>query len=98
MPKKQGIYATQPVAKAKRIAATNPLGSIAPTLGNMPSPMVPQHAGQLHGLGPQAKQFHHPSVRGVHSFGHTADLKQGHLRMSGATNAHRLGAHSKLKP
>lgn len=97
MPKRTGIYAQEPVAKASKIADRNPVGG-SPQLGGLKSPTVPEKAGQLHGIGPQLKHFHHPSVRGSHSFGHTAELRQGHLRLSGVLGAHQIGKHSKLKP
>lgn len=90
MPKRKGIYATQPLAKGKRIAATNPVGSVA--TGSMTPVIVPQHAGQIHGLGPVERPFGHPSVKGAHGFGHVAHMKHGHLRLSGMESAHRLGA------
>jgi hypothetical protein len=89
MAKRSGIYATEPVAKAKRIANTNPVGTVA--TGSSQPVTVPRHPGQLHGVGPIGEPFGHPSVKGSHGFGHVAHLRHGHLRLSGDTNAHRLG-------
>lgn len=95
MAPRQGNYAKFPQAKGKKLAVKAAIQG--PTLGNATPPIVPEHLGQVHGLGPQAKQFHHPQVRGAHSFGHTAELRHGHLRLSGVTKAHQLGARSKFK-
>lgn len=96
MPKRQGIYAEMPLAKSKKLADKNPVGQ-SPQLGSLIPPTVPEKAGQLHGLGPQVKQFHHPQVKGAHGYGHTASLKHGHLRLSGIAEAHRIGAPKKMK-
>lgn len=93
MPKQSGLYATQPVAKAKRLATSNPVGS--PGMGSFPSPTVPAKAGQLHGLGQMEKPFREHSVKGSHGFGHVGSQKSGHLRLSGYTDAHRLGVSAK---
>lgn len=87
---KKGIYSTEPVAKAKGIANRNPVGT--PQLGTMPLNVVPEKAGQAHGLGPTSHAFKQPSVKGAHGFGHVAHMKHGHLRLSGLESAHRLGA------
>ena len=90
MAERKGIYATQPVVKGKRITTANPVGKVA--LGSATPTIVPQHAGQIHGLGPVERPFGHPSVKGAHGWGHVAHMKHGHLRLSGFTGAHRLGA------
>ncbi len=95
MAERKGIYATQPVVKGKRITTKNPVGTVQ--TGSLTPVPVPQHAGQIHGLGPVERPFGHPSVKGAHGWGHVAHLKQGHLRLSGMTSAHRLGASPKGK-
>jgi hypothetical protein len=90
MAKDKGLYATEIPAKAKRTAYKNPVGTVQ--MGFTP-PTVPEHPGQLHGVGPTSHAFGHPSVRGAHGFGHVAHMKHGHLRLSGLESAHRLGAN-----
>jgi len=94
MAKGKGLYATEPVAPGKKVANKNPVGSPEP-VGNFRSPTVPEHAGQLHGLGPISKPFRQHQVKGAHGYGHVGGQKQGHLRLSGYTDAHRLGANTK---
>lgn len=93
MPKQKGIYAETLPVPAKKIAGGTPLGT--PSLGNAVSPTVPEKAGQIHGLGPQGKPVHQHGVKGVHGFGHLPHQHSGHLRLSGATDAHRLGVRAK---
>jgi hypothetical protein len=88
---KKGLYATEPVAKQKRIANRNPVGT--PTVGNLTPPTVPQKPAELHGIGPVAHSFPTHHVKGAHGFGHIA--KHGSLRLSGDTNAHRIGGSNK---
>lgn len=90
--KRKGLYSTEPVAKQKRIANRNPVGTPT-TVGNLTPPTVPQKPGQLHGLGPAAHNFPTRKVKGSHGFGHIAT--HGHLRLSGYTNAHRVGGPNK---
>lgn len=90
MPKKGSGYAQQPLVPAKKIAGTNPKGSVA--VGSKTPPTVPKPtSGFPHGFGPQVTQFGHPSVTGRHGFGHIAKEHHGHLRLSGHVGAHRIG-------
>lgn len=88
---KKGLYVTEPVAKQKRIANRNPVGT--PTVGNLIPPTVPQKPAELHGIGPVAHSFPTHHVKGAHGFGHIA--KHGSLRLSGVTSAHRIGGSNK---
>lgn len=90
---KKSQYATEPKVKAKKIANKNPVG--VPTVGNLTSPIVPQKPAELHGLGPVAHSFPTHHVRGSHGWGHVGSQKSGHLRLSGATDANRIGGSNK---
>lgn len=82
MPKKK-FYSTEPVASQKALADKNPVGT--PEFGSAPSSsVVPSRPGVSKALGYHPK---HP-----HGFGHAPHAKEGHYRLSGHPQAHRLGA------
>ena len=56
-----------------------------------------QHAAKIRGMphGGDRHTFHPPAANGAHGFGHGAHLRRGPLRLSGASNAHRIGARKK---
>jgi hypothetical protein len=94
MPKKQGFYSTGIVAK--KANSSNPFGTVA--LGSAPLPTVPEATGKIHGLGAHEKPFRKTYVKGSHGFGHLAKHREGHLRLSGMANPHRLGGPKVKKP
>jgi hypothetical protein len=93
MAKEKGLYSTQPVVKPKRIAGTNPVGT--PSVGSLQPRIVPSKPAELHGLGPVAHNFPQRHVKGAHGYGHIH--KEGNLRLSGFTGAHRLGGKASSK-
>lgn len=90
---KKGLYAIEPVVKAKKVANRNPVGG--PNVSNIVSPTVPEKPATLNGLGPVAHTFPAHHVKGSHGFGHLGHQKAGHLRLSGLTNAHQIGGANK---
>lgn len=73
-------YVQTPAVPKKRIAGTNPMGSVG--VGSYVAPTAPAKApGRLRGTGPAAP----------HGYGHTFKQRLGHLRFSGRTGAVRIG-------
>jgi hypothetical protein len=95
MPKKQGFYSTGPQVPAKKMTGPSPFGTVP--LGSGELPDVPTPTGTIHGLGPHNKPFRQSHVKGSHGFGHPAKHHEGKLRLSGYTDAHRLGAPKSKK-
>lgn len=71
-------YSNEPVAPKNKIA-DKPLVQNA-SLGNEVSKIVPH-----------PHQFGKPPIGGAHGFGHSGAQRQGHVRLSGAPSAHRIG-------
>ncbi len=82
MPKKDNFYSQTPVVSAKKLAGTNPVGSVA--IGGGKSPTVPAKAGSMsQGLGSEPKHFFRHHLR--------PHRQKGYLRVSGHPGAHQLG-------
>jgi hypothetical protein len=90
MKQKKSQYADVPAVPPKKVAGKNPVGAVG--LGVIVPRMVPETGGISHGFGPQAHQFGTPHIPGSHGYGHPHHARKGHLRMSGSTKAHRIGA------
>lgn len=84
MTTKKGFYSQVPHVKSpKKIAGTNPVGTVEHPGGRMPK-MVPGHLtrhppGRTTGLGEP------------HGWGHAPHQHKGALRISGYANAHQVG-------
>lgn len=87
--KRSSPYSSTPVVPAKKIAGKNPVPG--PALGGATPTIVPTKIAFIHGFGPEARPFRHPSVHGAHGWGHVAKERHGHLRVSGNPRAHQLG-------
>jgi hypothetical protein len=87
MPKK--FYSQTPVVPESEIAGKNPIQG--PAIGGYASPTVPEKPGMAHGLGTLQKPFKPGHVKGAHGYGHPPHAHKGHLRLSGAPDAHQLG-------
>ena len=90
MPKKQGFYSTGPQVPAKKMTGPSPFGTVQ--LGSGQPPNVPTPTGTIHGLGAHNKPFKARGIKGAHGYGHPMKHREGKLRLSGYTDAHRLGA------
>ncbi len=82
MPSKNKFYTTTPVAPAKKLAL-RPLVQNAALSTSTTSKVVPGKGMMAGGK--------------AHGFGHSAGLRKGHLRHSGVSGAHRVGAPKAAK-
>ena len=83
MSTKKGFYSQTPHVPAKKVAGTNPVGSVGHP-GSRALKMVPGHTakrqpGRITGLGEP------------HGYGHAPHQHQGALRTSGHVGAHQVG-------
>lgn len=93
MPKRKSFYSQTVPAPAKKLAGTNPVGSVA--VGPASKLTVPAKPATVHGLGPQAQLFRKAAVPGAQKYGYVGKPHKQNLKLSGHAGAHQLGSRGK---